>query len=175
MVVSSDDEAEECLDDNKEAPHTDRHENIPIISNGPSRKRKSSTTIKVQREERERLGRLEMKQRTLKGIKLDDGVVLTTNDNLEDSVGKRVTSLVLDRDENSAVEVHPNLVYHLKPHQAVGVQFLVLFCWPATTLSFQYNCTIESLDRICSHDGGGGVLSHSMGLGKTFQVFRRPV
>lgn len=52
-----------------------------------------------------------------------------------------------------------HLASRIKPHQIGGIRFL-------------YDNIIESLSRVKNKNNGFGcILAHSMGLGKTFQVF----
>ena len=55
------------------------------------------------------------------------------------------------------VTVHSKLTEKLKPYQALGVKFM-------------WNAVFESLKQIGDGKGGGCILGHCMGLGKTLQV-----
>lgn len=103
------------------------------------------------KEEQQRKKRIEERQKlynsTFKSTLEDDGAC---------------HELVLDFDietKEPLISVDEKLVKKLKPHQAEGVKFM----WDAC---------FESVEKINEEDskGGGCILAHCMGLGKTLQV-----
>ncbi|CAG0917341.1 unnamed protein product [Notodromas monacha] len=112
-----------------------------------SSKQLGRDTQTVMREEKERALRLAEKQKNL--------------ENLGAKVAEPESPLYLDIDKETklpTVSVNEKLAKLLKPHQREGVTFM-------------FNSAVESVERIRSGDvGGGAILAHCMGLGKTLQV-----
>lgn len=67
---------------------------------------------------------------------------------------KKVTKVTLEFVRNvsteAGVELHPDLVQHMKPHQAEGIKFL-------------YDTVIESVEKARTEHGSGAILAHCTG------------
>ena len=82
-----------------------------------------------------------------------------TDDSLNTPDGEgRVLINVAHPPEDPDLYLAPQIARSVKPHQIGGIRFL-------------YDNVVESLDRYKKSSGFGCILSHSMGLGKTMQVW----
>lgn len=77
--------------------------------------------------------------------------------------GIRINDNILVADKEEAVFVHPDISRMLKPHQKEGIRFM----WHRLikTMAEVGNPGTDRKDRVY-----GGILAHSMGLGKTLQT-----
>ncbi|RWS26955.1 Transcriptional regulator ATRX-like protein, partial [Leptotrombidium deliense] len=99
-------------------------------------------TKKANQEERARVLRIEEIEKRVK--------------NLTDNSSNRLV-LEFNADKSPLVEVDQRITAKFKKHQFEGVKFL-------------WNCLVESVERLGTTEGGGCILAHSMGLGKSLQV-----
>lgn len=113
-------------------------------------------TKRAQREENDRVKRLEKKQDRLSQIIASQQI----EDPDSDDNSSEVSEVILDYDskKKERIFVHKEIVKHLKPHQIDGIKFM-------------YDCCYGSVDSIEKYPGSGCILAHCMGLGKTLQVF----
>ncbi|CAL1267618.1 unnamed protein product [Larinioides sclopetarius] len=115
-----------------------------------SKKDLAMETKEAQNLERERRKRVQERQKMYNVI----------TDSTPDGAQVITRKMVLEIDpvsKEEIVQVHPDLIEKLKPHQVNGVKFM-------------WECTIESLKQLETEKGSGCILAHCMGLGKTLQV-----
>ncbi|CAD5208834.1 unnamed protein product [Bursaphelenchus xylophilus] len=155
QIVDTDDELMEEDEEEQAEPETSEKEKATKAKKG----RLCKDTRDAEKEERERVKRLAEKQKDFNGILIDEAADAAAASGAGTIAGP-VVQVVLDEDTASEnpepVKVPPELVRVLKKHQAHGIKFL-------------YDLTIEDLKRL-DLPGGGGILAHCMGLGKTLQV-----
>ncbi|KAL7077680.1 hypothetical protein ACQ4LE_002826 [Meloidogyne hapla] len=163
IICSDDDEDEQSLDadeNNKISDDEDLPKRVGRRKVIPKEKL-AQATKDAEKAEKERRKRLEERQREFNGIEVTtDEAGNTSLICTDEQAIPKLRNIILDQDRENEpplpVRVHPSLVKVLKKHQAEGIQFL-------------YNCTIESLSRL-DGPGGGAILGHCMGLGKTLQI-----
>ncbi|CAH8563506.1 unnamed protein product [Schistosoma intercalatum] len=137
---------EEIIDDSLDAKGRKKIRRIYTAN------RLSETTKAAEACEQERRRRLAERQKMYNEFIVQDG----------EGINAVTTKLILDPGD-PVIEVHPDIVKHLKPHQVEAVRFL-------------WDCTIESVEHQTSKSGSspstgsGAILAHCMGLGKTLSV-----
>ncbi|KAL5011678.1 hypothetical protein ScPMuIL_010229 [Solemya velum] len=117
-----------------------------------TKKLRDETKAAVQAEE-ERRKRIEERQKQFNNL-------VQITDDSSPTKCPITTQLILEREKDSEeplIEVHKTLIKKLKPHQVEAVQFM-------------WDCCCENLSRMKEEDGGGCILAHCMGLGKTLSV-----
>lgn len=129
-------------------------------------------TKKAEKDEIDRLKRLEKKNARLTQIVESQTEKLSQSNDLSDVV------LDFDTERNSAIAVHPEIAKHLKEHQVRliccnsfdSIEFDGIICQQIAGVKFMYDSCYGSVDSINQHSGSGCILAHCMGLGKTLQV-----
>ncbi|XP_014089713.3 transcriptional regulator ATRX [Bactrocera oleae] len=107
----------------------------------------ATVTREAQRNETERIRRLERKHKVLAKLLKERPDVQGDN------------NLILDYNDETKtfIKVHPDIVKYLKQHQRDGVKFMYDSCYGG----------VEALKK---SSGSGCILAHCMGLGKTLQL-----
>lgn len=118
-------------------------------------------TKRAQREETERVKRLEKKRARLTQIieSQREQSQRSKHDEIGKDVDVQIDDIILDYDSKKKenIIVHRDIQKHLKSHQIDGIKFM-------------YDCCYGSVDSLKDHPGSGCILAHCMGLGKTLQL-----
>lgn len=139
--------------DNTETPSKKGRKNIRKVLDDDEI---SQSTQEAKTEEMQRRKRIEAQRDSDEA----DVIVIDDENGNDVKINAAVKILNLTRlllSKNPVVEVHPEIVQHLKPHQREGVQFI-------------WENLIETVRFANSKHGNGCILSHCMGLGKTLQT-----
>lgn len=114
-------------------------------------------TKRAQREESERVKRLEKKNDRLSQIIESQKLESQRDPSMAGANALAEVLLDYHEKEKKNIVVHKEIVKHLKQHQIEGIRFM-------------YDCCYGSVDTIRKFPGSGCILAHCMGLGKTLQV-----
>lgn len=120
-------------------------------------------TKRAQREETDRVKRLEKKQARLTQIiesqREQSQSQRSTQNGADDDGVAEIEDIILDYDSKKKenIIVHRDIQKHLKSHQVDGIKFM-------------YDSCYGSVDSLKDHPGSGCILAHCMGLGKTLQL-----
>ncbi|KAF8767830.1 Transcriptional regulator ATRX like protein [Argiope bruennichi] len=115
-----------------------------------SKKDLAMETKEAQNLERERRKRVQERQNLY-------NVITDTGADGSELITRKMVLEIDPVSKEEIVEIHPDIVDKLKPHQVNGIKFM-------------WECTIESLKQLETEKGSGCILAHCMGLGKTLQV-----
>lgn len=114
-------------------------------------------TKQAQRDEQERIKRLEKKNSRLSQYIESQRILSQESSDDVEVTGKNELILDYDSKKKEKIIVHPDITKHLKEHQHDGIKFM-------------YDCCYGSVDNMEKFPGSGCILAHCMGLGKTLQL-----